>query len=292
MFLLRIQMAYTDTKYSYSTYTVIYPLYAVLFLFFGAIIYGTFFGITSPYIHENKSCTTTLPGWGIIVATVFDCICSFGCIFLLLTPLYTITKIRKQPQQPQTHTATELNIIHSGIITIFAVITSFFVFLLRLVLDTSYPTQDAIFLTIALLDNLFNTVCIILFENINKSLYQKLCCMFVHVSDNVDTKNNDINAGTDETKNKDNCEKDNPSTHSNKTKKEKSKEIESFLSDMVDTNKPGEVLKPEIAKSGRSCTQTHTSASIALTATLETAPRHAVDFCFALFSFSYIIIIR
>ena len=118
----------------------------------------------------------------------------------------------------------------------------------------------------ALVDNLINTICIIVFDNVNGKLFQKLCCIFVQLSNNIN--NNNINPTNNAAR-----ERKKASNPSSKSRKASGSEIETNLSDLVNGASLDHEMLAEKRRQGKSQTGT---ASIALSATLETIQRYVV----------------
>ena len=271
MLLIRIRLIYADTKYAYSTYTI-YPLYAILLSILSVSFYASFFDIESSYNSNKEWCHTKLPTFEVIVVAVFDFILSLACIILLFKPLHTITRAELQQK---IENASAKYIVRSGIVTIVAIVSSLISVVFRLRLKLSDPVEDTIFLTVVLVDNLINTICIILFDNLNGKLYQKLCCVFVESKNNTTAQNNN-----NTTKNNNNDTNTNNINMPNETKmvsnplfKTKSRntntsetELESKLSDLI----KGAALDADSLQRSRM----RLTTSIALSTTADTIRRY------------------
>ena len=85
----RLRMAYLNTKFSYSRIRVIYPFYALLFIYFLSTGILDTTQIVSYYESKEKWCDVDYPRLGLIGTLIFDSIFIIVCLILLIKPLHT-----------------------------------------------------------------------------------------------------------------------------------------------------------------------------------------------------------
>eukprot|EP01084_Bolivina_argentea_P168275 291867_1 len=186
-YFLRLDITYNDSTFevnkrlllTLSILTVVYFFIWVMYWFYGPK--DTFYyNQTYNYCYRETATTSNIFGTiGIILVIFYELFVSILSLILFIKPLCYLHHIKADPILHET-------IIKVGLLNIIIIISTVAMYLVY-----SF-TLGAIFLVI---DNVINSICLVLMINIHKQLYRTMCYLCLrwtccqYIEDNINVKN-------------------------------------------------------------------------------------------------------
>lgn len=163
----RIQVAFADSIYKSFTKKILYFLYAMLFIFGVVCLYGDSTEVGGEILYTSPNTfyciLLPLPTWGLAFFLLSDIIISVSCCVVFIYPLKKLLKLTNASSQ-----RSYIELIRKySILTTTAVISTLVLVLLNAVLRMGF---------LVLVDNVVNTLCILMMSSWYDAWYTRLCC--------------------------------------------------------------------------------------------------------------------
>eukprot|EP01084_Bolivina_argentea_P163779 284866_1 len=164
--IVRLQISFSGSVYQYN-YKVFICGYSFVNIICIICIIGSIFDVESLHFITGW-CLFIIPTWIILLPCCMDIICSICTLYLFIKPLRSVLHNNTSETQKSNISASEISELITKIIllTIAAVLSNLFGGIFFAITDIAIFTY---------LDTVINPICLVLMENVNKDIYQKIC---------------------------------------------------------------------------------------------------------------------
>lgn len=165
--MIRIKVAFSESQYHDTIQKVLYFLYVILIFYIGLTFYGDLTVIRGEILYTSPDMfyclLSPLPTWGVASFLILDIIISFTCCAVFIYPLKKLLKLTRC----NAHQNYVELIRKYAILTTSAIVSTFVFVFFNTVLQMGF---------LVVMDNVINTLCILLMSSWYDPLYDKLCC--------------------------------------------------------------------------------------------------------------------